>query len=95
MSRARFAGYEIRLPGHPFMRIGLGILLVGGGLVGFLPILGFWMIPLGLVILSVDLPPVRRFRRRFTVRLGHWLNRRWPNLARRLGFGEVRTTRMN
>jgi hypothetical protein len=30
---------------------------------GFLPVLGFWMIPLGLLILSLDLPLVRRWRR--------------------------------
>ncbi len=38
----------------------------------FLPILGFWMIPLGLIVLSHDLPAVRRRRRRMTV----WWSRR-------------------
>jgi hypothetical protein len=90
MTKAHFAGYKLRLPGHPLLRIGLGILLIAGGFLGFLPILGFWMIPLGLVILSVDLPPVRRFRRWFTVRAGYWLHRRWPALARRLGYGKAR-----
>lgn len=33
-------------------RIVLGILLLFGGILGALPILGFWMIPLGLLILS-------------------------------------------
>ena len=88
--RANFAGYKIRLPGHPLLRIGLGIVLVGFGLVGFLPIVGFWMIPLGIAILSVDLPPVRRFRRNITIRFGYWLHRRWPQLARRLGYGTPR-----
>jgi hypothetical protein len=37
------------------------------GCVGFLPVLGFWMVPLGLVILSVDMPAVRRWRRRAEV----------------------------
>ena len=36
------------------VRITVGTLLVLGGLVGFFPVLGFWMIPLGLVILAVD-----------------------------------------
>ena len=39
----------------------LGILLMVGGLFGFLPILGFWMIPLGFAILSLDIPPLRRW----------------------------------
>jgi len=43
-----------------------------GGLVGFLPILGFWMVPLGLLVLSFDLPAARRLRRRITV----WWGRR-------------------
>ena len=55
------------LPQSKPVRIGLGILLVAGGLVGFLPILGFWMIPLGLLVLSIDLPIVRRWRRQLTV----------------------------
>lgn len=95
MPKANFAGYRISLPGHPLLRIGLGILLIVGGIFGFLPVLGFWMVPLGLVILSVDLPPVRRFRRRFTIRLGNWLHRKWPSLARRLGYGNSKNGRKN
>ena len=33
------------------LRLPLGLLLIAGGFLGFLPILGFWMIPLGLLIL--------------------------------------------
>ena len=62
------------------------VLSVGGGLLGFLPVLGFWMIPLGFLVLSVDLPAVRRWRRKITVRLGAWLKRRYPNFAEKLGF---------
>lgn len=65
--KIRFANRHFHLPQSRPTRIGIGILLVAGGLVGFLPILGFWMIPLGLLVLSVDLPPVRRARRRLTV----------------------------
>ena len=42
---------------------GLGVILVIGGLLGFLPILGFWMLPLGLIVLSIDFALVRRWRR--------------------------------
>ncbi len=48
-------------------RIATGSALVVGGTLGFLPILGFWMIPLGLIVLSHDLPAVRRRRRRLAV----------------------------
>ncbi len=68
------------------LRILLGVVLVTGGLLGFLPVLGYWMIPLGLLILSIDFPVVRRFRRNATVRLGSWFKQRWPKLAERLGM---------
>jgi len=87
MSRVNFVGYKMKLPGHPILRMGMGLLLVFFGLLGFLPVLGFWMVPLGLLILSVDLPFVRRWTRLLNVRLGHFLHRRWPSLARKIGFG--------
>jgi hypothetical protein len=93
MSRVNFAGYKVRLPGNPLLRMALGIGLVLGGLLGFMPVLGFWMIPLGLAVLGVDFPPVRRFYRRLTVKLGYLLRKRWPALARRLGYGEPRAGR--
>jgi hypothetical protein len=56
------------LPRHPSLRIALGVGLILGGVLGFLPVLGFWMLPLGLLVLSLDLPLVRRWRRSFVVR---------------------------
>jgi hypothetical protein len=90
MSRVNFVGYKMKVPGHPILRMGMGLLLVFFGLLGFLPVLGFWMVPLGLLILSVDLPFVRRWTRVLNVRLGHFLHRRWPSLARRMGYGARR-----
>ena len=54
----------ITLPDHALGRILLGTLLIIGGCLGFLPVLGFWMIPLGIVVLSYDIPRVRLFRQR-------------------------------
>lgn len=87
MRHIKFIGFNVRVPAHPLLRMGLGLILVLGGFLGFLPVLGFWMLPLGLVILSIDFATVRRLRRRFSVRFGRWMLRRWPNLARRIGFG--------
>jgi hypothetical protein len=86
MHRIKFAGYSVRLPHHPVIRMVLGGCLVVLGLFGFLPILGFWMIPVGFVILSIDLPTVRRLRRKWAVAIGRWLRPRYPRLARVLGF---------
>jgi hypothetical protein len=52
----------------PGMRSILGVLLVIAGCFGFLPILGFWMIPLGGAFITLDIPPLRR-------RLLAWLDR--------------------
>ena len=50
-----------QLKSHPrWVRIPLGILLVFGGIFGARPVLGFWMLPLGLILLSVDFPWAKR-----------------------------------
>ena len=46
------------LLGRPWWRL-VGLALVVGGMLGFLPVLGFWMIPLGLVIMFFEVPWVR------------------------------------
>ncbi len=63
------AGAFRRLRDHPSrkLRMVAGVLLVIGGILGILPVLGFWMLPLGLLLLSVDVPWVRRGRRRLAV----------------------------
>jgi hypothetical protein len=86
MHYIKFAGYRVRVPAHPLLRGLLGILLVLGGIFSFLPILGLWMLPLGLIVLSVDSALIRRQRRKISVRLGRWLAPRWPRVARGLGF---------
>lgn len=48
----------------PVVRAVLGLCLVFLGMLGFLPVLGFWMIPLGIALLATDIPPLRRWLRR-------------------------------
>lgn len=50
------------------LRILLGILLIMGGLLGFLPILGFWMLPLGVVVLAREVPAIERLIERMKQR---------------------------
>ncbi|WP_425485452.1 PGPGW domain-containing protein [Chthonobacter rhizosphaerae] len=71
------------VPRNRILRIGLGVALLLGGLVGFLPILGFWMVPLGLLVLSIDFAIARRVRRRSEVAVVRW----WRNrkASRRMG----------
>ncbi|MDX2145291.1 MAG: PGPGW domain-containing protein [Rhodospirillaceae bacterium] len=58
------------LPRSAWLRVPIGILLIIFGILGFLPILGFWMIPLGLAVLAIDYPPARRLGRRLVVFIG-------------------------
>ena len=59
-------------------RVTIGVLLVAFGFLGFLPVLGFWMVPLGLLVLSQDIGAVRRRRRRFAI----WWRKRYPQVRR-------------
>ena len=44
----------------PFgLRSVLGVVLTLGGVLGFLPIVGFWMLPLGIALIALDLPWTR------------------------------------
>jgi hypothetical protein len=62
---------------YRYIRLPVGILFIGGGVLGFLPLVGFWMVPLGLMLIAVDIPPLRpavsagivRLRRRVRVAL--------------------------
>lgn len=65
-----------RAPKSKIGRLLLGWSLVVGGILGFLPVLGFWMIPLGVVVLSADSPFMRRLRRRAEVWIGRKRNQR-------------------
>jgi hypothetical protein len=66
-------------PSSRVVRIPLALLLIGAGLVGFLPVLGFWMIPLGLLLLAQDVP----FIQRPILRLVSWAERKWRARRRR------------
>jgi hypothetical protein len=63
-----WARHGIKFASRPravWLRLPLAIGLMIGGLLGFLPVLGFWMLPLGLALLAIDLPFLRRPLGRF------------------------------
>lgn len=72
----------------PFgVRTFLGLLLIVGGFLGFLPILGFWMLPLGIMVAAMDIPPLRN-------RMMRWIARRnravsGPFKTKRAPFGAL------
>jgi|SRR6185437_5663406 hypothetical protein len=65
----------LRKPSARWLRIPVGLLLVACGLLGFLPVLGFWMLVPGLLLLSLDLPFLRLPMRVVIVRARTWLRR--------------------
>ncbi len=64
----------LREPSGRWLRIPAGLLLILGGLFSFLPILGIWMLPLGLLLLAEDWPALRIRR----TRILDWIERRRP-----------------
>jgi hypothetical protein len=68
----RFGSKRFPLPRGRLARLALGTGLIAGGLVSFLPLFGAWMIPAGLMVLSVDIARVRRQRRRLDLRAARW-----------------------
>jgi len=47
----------------PGLRLLLGLILMGLGVLGFLPVLGFWMVPLGIAVAALDIAPILRWLR--------------------------------
>ncbi|HBK06267.1 MAG TPA: hypothetical protein DDZ81_10435 [Acetobacteraceae bacterium] len=66
---------RLRQPSMRWVRIPAGFLLIGGGVFSILPLLGLWMLPLGIVLLSEDITVMRRF----TARAFDWVERRRPH----------------
>ena len=74
-SAVRSAAHWLRQPSARLVRIPAGILLCVGGAFGMLPVLGFWMLPVGVVLLAEDVLPLRRA----TSRILDWIERRRPH----------------
>lgn len=63
----------LRRPGTVWMRIPLALLLMAGGVFSFLPVLGLWMLPLGIALLALEVPPLQKP----VCRLIIWGERKW------------------
>ncbi|HYD40310.1 MAG TPA: hypothetical protein VEB43_05730 [Anaeromyxobacter sp.] len=61
-------GRKVRLP--------LGVLFLVGGLLWFLPVVGFELIPIGLLLIAQDVPFLRKPVAKGTL----WLEARWRTL---------------
>lgn len=74
--RWRSTARWLREPAARWARIPFAVLFLIGGFLAFLPILGLWMFPVGLILLAEDVSPLRRLR----ARVLDWAERRWPHV---------------
>lgn len=96
---------RLRRPEARWQRVPIGVLAIVGGFFSFLPVLGLWMLPLGLLLLAYDIPILRKPVARFTIwgtrhweRLRAWVTGYWREIAQgpaRRAAGEVASPRAN
>lgn len=67
--------FWLREPRQKWLRLPTGMLLIAGGLFSFLPILGVWMLPLGVALLAEDFALCRKA----SAHMLGWITRRKPH----------------
>jgi hypothetical protein len=50
----------LREPSSFWVRVIVAVLLILGGVFSFLPVLGLWMLPLGLLLIAQDVPVLQK-----------------------------------
>jgi hypothetical protein len=61
----------LRQPSARWVRVPAGFLLIAGSFLSILPVFGLWMLPLGVVLLAEDVPPLRRLTDRVLLWIEH------------------------
>lgn len=69
----------LRRPSSKFVRIPLALLLMLGGVFSILPVLGLWMLPLGMLLIAQDVPVLEK---PVAQSLG-WVERKWLERERK------------
>ena len=69
--------------GWILLRLPLALLMILGGLLSFLPFLGAWMLPLGFLLLAVDIPAMRPVTSALAIRGRRWANERLRRMRTR------------
>ena len=64
------------------VRMGAAVLCLLGGLLSFLPLLGVWLLPLGLLLLAVDVPALRPMASAVVIRGRRWGSERLRRIRR-------------
>ena len=66
----------LRKPSSFAVRLVVALLLMLGGIFSFLPVLGLWMLPLGLLFIAQDVPILQKP----LVRALAWVEAKWEQL---------------
>lgn len=69
----------LRKPSSKLVRIPLSLLLMLGGVFSILPVLGFWMLPLGFLLIAQDVP----FLEKPVAQSLGWAERKWTERERK------------
>lgn len=77
--RARATVDWLREPSRSLIRVGAALLFIIGGLLSILPVLGLWMLPVGLALLSQDLQVIKAPLERAAC----WIEDSWTSLTAR------------
>lgn len=75
---AKFVNW-LRQPSSKWVRFPLGLLLMVGGVFSILPVLGLWMLPLGMMLVAQDVPVLEK---PVAKSLG-WIERKWVERERK------------
>lgn len=66
---------RLRQNARLWVRLLASVLLILGGLLWFLPVLGLWMLPLGLILLITEFPLLKRWLVHVAMRVERWWDR--------------------
>jgi hypothetical protein len=77
----------LRKPSSFPVRLLVALLLIAGGFFSFLPVLGLWMLPLGLLFIAQDLP----FLQQPLANALEWIEAKWNRL--RAAWRQMRRSR--
>src|ERR1700751_5254032 len=69
----------LRKPSSFAVRLVVALLLILGGFFSFLPILGIWMLPLGLLFIAQDVPLLQKP----LIGALKWVETKWESLKKR------------
>ena len=70
---------SLRHPDAKWIRLPVVFVFIVGGIFSILPVLGLWMLPLGLLLMAYDIPFLRKPVGHFTI----WAIHKWAALRQR------------